>query len=69
MIKSEGWSFEAWRVCTQCKGTGEEPKKPPKAGVSYWRSASRCTKCDGQKRETRTFTFVQLAAELKSVAF
>jgi hypothetical protein len=33
MSQDEGWSFEAWRVCTHCNGMGKEPRTTWKAGT------------------------------------
>lgn len=69
MTKDEEWRFEAWRVCTACGGTGEPPPKKTSEPTSVFSGPTECRKCDGKKRETKAFTLVQLAAELKSLTF
>jgi hypothetical protein len=70
MTNDEEWRFEAWRVCAHCHETpGLEPAPPWTPGASPDPTLRPCTRCGGLKREVKTFTLVQLAAELKSVTF
>jgi hypothetical protein len=70
MTKDEEWRFEAWRLCAPCRATpGLEPEPAWTPGASPDPTRRPCTQCGGQKREVKTFTLVQLAAELKSVTF
>jgi DnaJ-class molecular chaperone len=64
-MRDEGWTFEATRECTTCRGSGKfQPSAVMPPGL--WKSDIRfldpaaCQACHGAKVERRTFTIAEL---------
>jgi DnaJ-class molecular chaperone len=67
MGEDAGWVFEAWRVCSHCKGSGIETAAPAVPGVP----SIACSQCAGGTRpgyasDSKTLlTLVELAEALR----
>jgi DnaJ-class molecular chaperone len=55
------WSIEAVRTCTTCEGTGKTTPLPAGPGQTP------CSLCKGTGEERKRLTFVDLAAELRTL--
>jgi hypothetical protein len=72
-MTDEEWRFEAWRKCPTCGGSGRKEETLPWTGMGTSRALEcpTCHKLDDQFRrpgfQRKTFTLVELAAELRNL--